>query len=140
MEIWQRNQNGLFPMNTKILSSITEYGLPDTCTLLVLLSTVQVLYKYCSYCTQYSAPVLACTVVNTKFFQSIYFCGTNHDVKIFMLNFPIAYFPPLTKLSTIFRSNDTTAFAKIWFVKWDSRMNFSSKMYCKYSIIKTFHA
>ena len=29
MEIWQRNQNGLFPMNTKILSSITEYGLPD---------------------------------------------------------------------------------------------------------------
>ena len=36
MEIWQRNQNGLFPMNTKILSSITEYGLPDTCTLLVL--------------------------------------------------------------------------------------------------------
>ena len=35
MEIWQRNQNGLFPMNTKILSSITEYGLPDTCTLLV---------------------------------------------------------------------------------------------------------
>ena len=40
MEIWQRNQNGLFPMNTKILSSITEYGLPDTCTLLVGLSTV----------------------------------------------------------------------------------------------------
>ena len=79
------------------------------------------------------------TVVNTKVFQPIYFCGTNHDVKIFMLNFPIAYFPPLTKLSTIFRSNDTTAFAKIWLVKRDSRMNFSSEMYCKYSIIKNCH-
>ena len=33
---------------------------------------------------------------------------TNVHVKIHIVNFPTAYFPPLTKLSAIFRSNDAT--------------------------------
>ena len=77
----------------------------------------------CRYLLYSTYTVLVRTVViyvNTKFFQTIYFCGTNLVVKINIVNFPIAFFPPLTKLSidyrlrvqykysTIFRSNDAT--------------------------------